>query len=171
MSSLRRITASRANGALARGRKTPAGIVRSSQNAIRHGLLAKTVVLDNESADGFKDVLAEYETRMQPADNVELGMVEEMVASWWRLRRLWAIETSTLDTGIHAQPPGDELARITAAFSDPANAPQLNLLHRYETRIHRMYQRALYNLALLRETMPNDPSPISEHLPDIPEAA
>jgi hypothetical protein len=39
-------------------------------------------------------------------------------------------------------------------------------LHRYQTRLHLNYQRALYNMLLLRAaTVPNEPSPISEHPP------
>ena len=36
-------------------------------------------------------------------------------------------------------------------------------MHRYETRLHMIYQRAFHNLLLLRAAIPNDPSPISEH--------
>ena len=40
-------------------------------------------------------------------------------------------------------------------------------MHRYETRLHLMYQRALHNLLLLRTAViPNEPSPISEQLGD-----
>jgi hypothetical protein len=42
-----------------------------------------------------------------------------------------------------------------------AASPELNLLHRYEARLHRMYQRALNNLAMLGEPeLPKEPSPI-----------
>ena len=37
------------------------------------------------------------------------------------------------------------------------------MLHRYEARLHRIYQRTLNNLLMLREPeLPNEPSPISE---------
>jgi hypothetical protein len=29
-------------------------------------------------------------------------------------------------------------------------------MHRYKTRLHRFFQRALHNLLLLRQTMPNE---------------
>jgi len=41
-------------------------------------------------------------------------------------------------------------------------------MHRYETRLHMVYQRALHNLLLLRAAVPNEPSPISEHSPSRP---
>ena len=69
-----------------------------------------------------------------------------------------------MEKALRHQPPGDEAARIAAAFTELAASPELNLLHRYETRLHHIYQRALFNLALLGECkLPNEPSPISEH--------
>jgi hypothetical protein len=164
MSSLRRINASRANGARSRGPITAEGQERSSANAIRHGLLAKCVVLENESGPCFDDLVAQHTERFAPVDGVEFGMIEEMVAAYWRMRRAWAIENRLMEKALRNQPPGDEAARIAAAFSELAASPELNLLHRYEARLHRMYQRALYNLVFLGECeLPNEPSPISEH--------
>jgi hypothetical protein len=122
------------------------------------------VVLENESSQCFDDLVTQHIERFAPADAVEFGMVEEMVAANWRMRRAWAIENRWMEKALRNQPPGDEAARIAAAFSELAASPELNLLHRYETRLHRIYQRALDNLALLGKCkLPNDPSPISEH--------
>ena len=87
MSSLRRIDASRANGARSRGPITADGQERSSANALRHGLLAKCVVLENESGPCFDHLISEHTARFAPADGVEFGMIEEMAAAYWRMRR------------------------------------------------------------------------------------
>lgn len=150
MSSLRRILASRANGRRSRGPATAAGKESSSQNALRHGLLARCVVLESESREGFAALLQQHLERLQPTDGVELGMIEEMVAAAWRLRRAWAVEARTLDNEMAAQAADDPLDRLAAAFSGLAGSQPLELMHRYETRLHRCYQRALYNLLLLR---------------------
>jgi hypothetical protein len=164
MSSLSRILASQANGARSKGPLTADGKRRSSQNATSHGLLARHIVLNDESAASFEAVMTDHLSRLQPADGVELGMVEEMVASHWRLRRAWAIETRQLENAADAQPSADPLDRLTNAFSDLADKASLGLMHRYQTRLHLIYQRTLYNLLLLRAaTVPNEPSPIIEH--------
>ena len=142
-SSLSRIRSSRSNGARSRGPKTIAGKQRSSRNALRHGLLAKQVVLANEATANFDWMIDEHIRRFGPADGVELGMIEEMAAAFWRLRRAWAIETSLMDQGVEAAQSRGEVARIAAAFSSLADSPQLALLHRYEARLHRMYQRSI----------------------------
>ena len=143
--------ASRSNGALGRGPITEAGKHRSSQNAIRHGLLSKSVVLGNESDETFAKLLAQHQAKLRPADDVEEGAIEEMAASSWRLRRLWTIETRLFDNGIGKRGETDERDCLAGAFSDLAAGNDLNLLDRYENKLHRMYQRSLHNFLVLRE--------------------
>src|ERR1700751_3357401 len=118
MSSIRRILSSKSNGALSKGPVNPEGKQRSSRNAVRHGLLARHVVMRDESPECFEELLHDHLDRLKPADGVESGMVEEMVASYWRLRRAWAIETRLLENETAAQPSGDRLDRIANAFTD-----------------------------------------------------
>jgi hypothetical protein len=84
------------------------------------------------------------------------------------MRRAWALETRIIENRAAAQQSGDELDRMAAAFTDLANQPALGLMHRYETRLHCIYQRALQNFLVLRAAapapaIPNEPNPISEH--------
>src|SRR5689334_4465258 len=151
MSSEKRIAASRANGARSRGPKTPAGKARSSRNATRHGLLAKVIVLEDEPADAFRELCNAYANRFGPLDDVEAGMVHEMVAMYWRLRRAWAIENRYFDTAMAEQEGPSSPDRLMSAFSTLAGSNHPNLLHRYETRLHTMYQRAFRNLLHLRK--------------------
>jgi hypothetical protein len=158
----KRAIASRANGALSRGPKTEEGKRRSSANSIRHGLLAKCVVLRNESQETFAQHLDQHLQKLNPADDVEQGVVEEMAAAAWRLRRLWTIETTLLDKCVEKRPESGERARIAAAFAELSSSNELHLLDRYEARLHRMYQRSLHNLLVLREfenpPLPNEPN-------------
>jgi len=121
----------------------------------------------------------EFLDRFAPVDGFEIGLIEEMAASHWRMRRAWTIEKTSLAEAIDSQPPGDQATRLTAAFSQVASSPDLPLLHRYETRLHLMFQRAFHNLLLLRTldepdqpgpAVPNEPSPISGHSAPTPPA-
>jgi hypothetical protein len=143
--------ASRTNGARGRGPVTEEGKRRSSLNAIRHGLLSKAVVLQNESEEVFAQLLAQHHARLGPADDVEEGTIEEMVAANWRLRRLWTIETRLFDNCVGKRTETDERDRLAGAFSELAAGNDLHLLDRYENRLHRMYQRSLHNFLVLRE--------------------
>ena len=173
MSSLRRIESSRANGRRSHGPVTPDGKLRSSQNALKHGLLADVIVLPGESPEGFDQLCEAHVTRFQPVDDVELSMLEELSAAYWRLRRGWAMENEILAEAMDSQPAAENLtetARLTAAFRQLATAPELALLHRYETRLHNIYNRTLRSLILVRKAAPSPPPPPPEPEPE-PEPA
>jgi hypothetical protein len=164
MSSLRRVQSSRANGTLSKGPATPAGKLRSSENAIIHGLCADCIVLEDEERENFLNLLQQHINHFRPVGEVEFGLVEEMCAARWRQRRAWSIETRMFDTQIALPPDGDSLDRMVIAFDAMAAARSLSLLHRYETRLNLTYQRSLRTLIMLRKVkVPNEPSPISEH--------
>ncbi|HTP32422.1 MAG TPA: hypothetical protein VMJ75_09625 [Candidatus Acidoferrales bacterium] len=170
MSSNRQINASRTNGALSKGPVTAEGKRRSSQNAISHGLFAKQIVLSEESEEGFRMVLNDHLRRFGGEEGVQHGVIEEMVAAWWRLRRAWAIETRMLEKEAAAQTSGDNLDRLTTAFCHLAAKPELALMHRYQTQLHLHYQRALQTVLFLHPAVQNEPNPISEHLPALEPA-
>ena len=149
MPTFKRILASRANGARSRGPVTPQGKRQSSGNAASHGLLANFIVLKDESRESFEALLKQHIDRLGPSD-VEFGMIEEMAAAHWRLRRAWAIEACLIEEQALSGSEASELGRMAGAFRDLSKSGALGLLHRYETRLHCMYQRALHNLLLLR---------------------
>ena len=169
MSSLRRIAASRANGALSQGPKSPETLRVSAGNSLRHGLTARTVLLTNESPTLFQESLNAYLLRLQPRDQVEADLVEEIVVAKWRQRRLGGIEAASLnlemarqDSDLKARCNVEEPIRQAIAFKTLADeSSSLHLLNRYETRLIQTCERALLNLRFLR-MMPNEPSPIIE---------
>jgi len=141
----KRAAASRANGAKSRGPRTSAGKKRSSLNAIRHGYLSKCVVLDSENKDGFKAHHEHYIQTFNPTDGVEEDLVDEMVSSAWRLGRLQAVENALFNKA-YEKSPG-----LAGAFSELATNNEFALVHRYQSSIHRMFQRSFKNLILLRQ--------------------
>jgi hypothetical protein len=164
MSSLRTVQSSKVNGALANDPSTPAGKLRSAENAIIRGLCADCIVLEDEERENFLNLLQQHVNHFRPVDEVEFGLVEEMCAARWRQRRAWSIETRMFDTQTAVPPDGDSLDHMVAAFGSMAATPSLSLLHRYETRLNLTYQRSLRTLIMLRKMKsPNEPNPISEH--------
>jgi hypothetical protein len=155
MSSQRRIDSSRANGAKSRGPVTPEGKLRSSRNAIRHGLLAEQVAIGVESPEGFANELEQFEHRIQPIDDVETAIVEDMTLASWRLRRIYATEKIWLDEAIDCA-PGNGPEILGAAMRNLFNQPEFSLLQRYETRLHRIFTRSLHDLRDLRRICPSD---------------
>jgi hypothetical protein len=151
MSSIRRTLSSRTNGALSKGPKTEQGKRRAALANMRHGLLSKCVVIENESKELFDLVLEQHIANFKPLNFVEEGMVEDIACAYWRLRRVMAIETRMLNKGVRGHDDVDELDRLEQGFAGLSETSKFNVLNRYEARLQRTYQRALRNLATLRE--------------------
>src|SRR5207248_1362824 len=103
--------------------------------AVTHGLLAKALVLHNESQDGFNTLLERCLARFSPVDEVELSVVEDMVAALWRTRRAWAIESEWINSKQDDNSAESERSQIACAFNNLADTHKLGLLHRYESRM------------------------------------
>src|SRR5258706_15467553 len=117
MSSDRRIRASRANGAMSAGPKTPEGKRRSANNGFRHGILAQPVVRGGEDTRGFAVLLASLEAEFEPLTPNEVALVETMAVASWRLMRIWGIEKESLTQEIvKTDAAGHPAARAAQAF-------------------------------------------------------
>jgi len=163
LSTLNKAESARTNGAKSRGPITPEGKRRSSLNAVRHGLLAKSICLTNEDQEKFKELLQDYLTRLQPADNAELRLVEQMASAAFRLERFAGAETALFDLEMDTQTPQiekefkkiDHASTFALAFKSLAdNSKALQLYLRYETTISRQYDLALKQLLTLRAKFP-----------------
>jgi hypothetical protein len=158
MSSKRKILSARANGAKNRGAKTPEAAQRSAANNLKHGLVAHTVVLEEENLQAFTDLLTVYERRLQPQNEIETALVETIVVCRWRLLRLWSIERSSLKIEMDKHDAGEKSPSIRAAIafrtlSDDSRS--LDLINRYETRYDRQISRSLNMLHKLQSQSPN----------------
>ena len=148
------------------GPKTEEGKARSSQNSLKHGLNSdKILVLHTEKQEDYDALRAAYLKRFAPQDEVELELVDEMVGARWRLRRIRAIETETMEMRMEDQDeyirkrgenPTDSRRQAMAFKSLSDTSQSLNMLSRYETRLQRTYDRAFENLKKIR-TFPQPP--------------
>src|ERR1035441_729229 len=121
MSSQRRIEASRANGAKSKGPVTPEGKAVSSRNRTRHGLLARSVVLEGENRVLFYRLFNGLRDEFGPAGAVEKALVETMTVARWRQMRIWSMEKAGLDYQISKQEePVDAPTKAALAFSGPS---------------------------------------------------
>ena len=75
--------------------KTPEGIQKSAMNAVRHGLTGKTLVLCNESQAQFDALTQRYIRKFQPQDEVDMELIDDLVAARWRLQRVRLMQAAT----------------------------------------------------------------------------
>jgi hypothetical protein len=126
----------------------------SAQNAVKHGLLAQTVVVEGESRERFLQHLAAFIAHYEPADPHELDLVEHMAVCRWRQVSTWGLETAGISDAIReltqTQPEvlqKDPAVRAFLAIADlNTKSNNLNLFHRYDTRFDRQFYRAYSKL-------------------------
>lgn len=143
----KQIEASRLNGAKSQGPVTPEGKAISSQNNLRHGILAKFILIDGESLELFHQFMQSLESTWQPVGPIESAFIETMALSEWRLSRLVGMQKAGIDSEISKQPDCDPATRAFLAFTTMAEQSRvLDLMIRYESRCDRQYDRALTRL-------------------------
>ena len=91
----------RQNAQRSTGPRTDAGITKSRANAVRHGVFAKTVVLDDpdsgDTEDAFRAVHAALVADLQPTGELEALIVERITVLHWRLRRVYRAEVGEIN--------------------------------------------------------------------------
>ena len=156
-----RAARARANGAKSKGPTTAAGKHASSQNAVRHGLLAKTIVLENEAAARFDELLADLMAEHAPTNPTEVILVENMASARWRLTRILCMQKATLEATIAAQNPALELPAMRGAMSFRfSQSTSGRLLLRYEATLDRQFHRSLYRLRRLQAERGSEDAPV-----------
>ena len=136
MVSEKQLLANREN-ALKGGVKTAAGKAVSSRNAISHGIFSRDVLLKGENSC----LLIE----LQPVGELETVLVDRIVSSTWRLKRVLRTEkkyarseSRGADSGTGAIPGGDYRYQSWQ-----------NVI-RYETTLERQIYKALHELERLQ---------------------
>jgi hypothetical protein len=99
MTSIRQIEANRRNALESTGPKTDQGKRRASQNAVRHGLTAETVIVPLEDIDDYKAFEQAVTADFEAVTAVERELVLRLASLLWRLRRATSIETGLLQIG------------------------------------------------------------------------
>ena len=79
--------ASRLNGAKSHGPITPQGKENSSRNSLRHGLTAKSMLVNSENREVFDKHAEAYYDKFEPSHHVDCNFVDEMIVCHWRQRR------------------------------------------------------------------------------------
>lgn len=94
MASDKQIEANRINAQKCTGPASIGGKAKSSQNALKTGLHAKSDVIATENRDDYETLIAEYHDRFQPATPEERCLVDNLVTAEWLGRRYMAASTA-----------------------------------------------------------------------------
>src|SRR5215211_4673 len=92
MASKKQIEANKRNALKSTGPKTPKGKALARLNATKHGLLSQEVLLPEEDEDALKELAERLRAELQSVGEMESLLVERIISSTWRLRRLGRVE-------------------------------------------------------------------------------
>jgi hypothetical protein len=96
MTSLKQIEANRRNALKSTGPRSQDGKQRASQNAVRHGLTAETVVELLEDPEEYKAFEQAVAADFDAESAVERELILRVASLLWRLRRATSIETGLM---------------------------------------------------------------------------
>jgi hypothetical protein len=128
--------ASRKNGAKSQGPKTSEGKAISSLNAIRRGLLSKTLLIEDESSAHFAALLQQLFDEFQPLPGNETTLVESMAIARWRQLRLLGMESAAISHEIrnHRGMSKEPLTSLTHAVFATRNLTDRSRVLSYLSR-------------------------------------
>src|ERR671912_1898303 len=106
MTSEKKAEANRRNALKSTGPKTPEGKDAVRLNALRHGLRSEEILLPGEDEEALRELGERLRDELQPVGELENLLVDQIIASYWRLRRLGRVEA-----GIFAWDLYGDLAR------------------------------------------------------------
>ncbi len=94
MASERQIAANRLNARLSKGPRTVEGRAVSRRNALKHGLTARSLIIEGENAKRLEALRDELLETYAPQGVVEEHLVDMMAGLLWRLRRVPSLEAA-----------------------------------------------------------------------------
>jgi hypothetical protein len=88
MTSEKKAATNRKNAASSTGPKTSRGKLKSSGNAVKHGVFSTKHLLQGEDVALYESIVSEQKKRFSAKTYVEKALVSELVNQLWTLRRL-----------------------------------------------------------------------------------
>ena len=139
MTTTRQAEANRLNALKSTGPRTPAGKAVVAHNATKHGLLSRESLVKGESEADLVDFGKRLRAQLAPVGELELLLVDRIVSTAWRLRRLVAVETVLFNK---------EHTALDHAFH--YGREKMGSLSRYEVTLERSLYKALHELQRLQ---------------------
>jgi hypothetical protein len=131
----RRAATNRANSQHSTGPRTEPGKQRSSHNALRHSLTARTAVLPTEDPEAYQRHIQQFLDEYQPTTATEIQLVHEIANTAWRLNRIPFLEAE-----LFSQAPNPQ-----------SQIPLLATLGLHNSRLSRQFQKTIDQLRAIQD--------------------
>jgi hypothetical protein len=179
----KKLAANRRNAQLSTGPRTEEGKRLSRPNALKHGILARALLITKgegaESSTEFDELLDGLRIDLAPIGMLEEMLVEKVAVCLWRQKRALKCEAGMVRRGFVPEPsrpfddltalldlarptPNPELEAIREHLSLPLGA-DLDLILRYEKAIQRELAYVLNQLERLQRARKGEhvPAPVN----------
>jgi hypothetical protein len=157
--------ANRINAQKSTGPRTDEGKQRSSQNALKHGLLAQRSVIPGEDPAEFDALVTWFENTFNPSNAYEASLVRQMADADWRLQRISHLEKAYLSSAVedtlahfkqfHRDEPEPDTVKLLGDILQN-RVSQIGHFSRYETHQSSRLHRCFKQLIELRELNARD---------------
>ena len=110
MTTQKQIKANQRNAQKSTGPKSLRGKAIARLNALRHGILAEQVVIPGEEDQDFFFLRQRFQDELAPDGVLERELVDQVVVTFWRLRRVRRVEAGIFVSGLEQpkRPPRRE---------------------------------------------------------------
>lgn len=184
MSTDKQIEANRLNALHSTGPKSLNGKNVVRLNSVTHGLSAQDATVPGEDGHAFTALAVSFYAALSPTGELQEFLVNRMIASSWKLRRLNRIESDVFDyqassdwvvkedhvrnfggdgedptIAVQSSEPPVPPRDIRLGLSFIRGATDFARLSRYEGRIERSFYRALHELQRLQALAAGHPPP------------
>jgi hypothetical protein len=141
------------------GPASQTGKTEPSQNAIRHGLRARAIVMPWEDPEEYRGLRDALFRQWRPAGDMECALVHRMAESQWKLLRCGLIEAQILTSLCDPDAPVGNRAAAFIGTGEEDDMQALEKLRRYENAIERALHRALRTLMEMQKMRQAWPAP------------
>jgi hypothetical protein len=166
MASAKQVAANRRNASLPRGPHSDEACAAIRENAVKHGLTAKHVVLGHEDYADYQELRASIVMEYQPGTPQEYRLSDQIAQNYWRLLRCRRVETATFENRLGTLKDRLKIDNKITTHDDQGisicmanDGRDFDTLRRYETSIERAWYRAIRELRLPKGTSPDRSRP------------
>ncbi len=146
MTTQKQIEANRENAKHSTGPKSEEGRKVVAQNALKHGVFSKQILLEGEPQKEFEALRLEFYEQFQPQGLLEQLFCERALAAAWRLSRVTQMESMLINHAARNSFDSNGIIEVLGGYQ----GDKLSLLSRYEISLEKILFRSLAELHSLQ---------------------
>ncbi len=143
MTSAKQVEANKKNAQHSSGPTSASGRKKAAVNSLTHGLTAQTIVLPEHEKEPYRLYSEGITKDLAPVGTYEAALVASIIDSRWRIHQIASMEAALYSVGFlahaHEFQTGsiEEVTAMCRLMTFEEKRPELDRLHRYESRLMR----------------------------------